>query len=189
MDSDLFLQRLSEQIEDCYPIGIEGTEVFSNYKNKPWEEKYYALPGFAHKYTTKKFVSRSQATFELLQVVKADQLDFDWKRAQIFDFAAGPGCAAAGVSRFLLQQNLEPHVTLLDPVREWEPATRGLREMGIEADFEFCPNLKEMLRTFKDRAGSSPGPFVICLSHVLIDFLEGNMEELWKRVVRGSSWC
>ena len=110
MDSDLFLQRLSEQIEDCYPIGIEGTEVFSNYKNKPWEEKDYALPGFAHKYTTKKFVSRSQATFELLQVVKADQLDFDWKRAQIFDFAAGPGCAAAGVSRFLLQQNLEPHV-------------------------------------------------------------------------------
>ena len=174
------LQRLSEQIEDLYAPNLQGQLAFSKYGEKPWSTSDYALPGFAHKYTTKKFVSRARATCELLQTLSPEVAQ-NFDKAEIFDFGAGPGSAAAGVCRFLLQRNVEqPRVTLLDPVKEWEPATRAFREMwGIDAEFELSPTLKDMLGSFKERVTSSQGPFVICLSHVLIDFLEEEERPGW----------
>lgn len=117
----LDLERLTYEVEDRYPRDHEGGAVFSRWAEKPWGEQDYACPGFAFKYTSNKFLARAEATYELVKKTAEfyEFLDFQLQAAEIFDFSAGPGCAAAGVAKFLMGNgNDEPKMTFLDPVCE-----------------------------------------------------------------------
>lgn len=173
---DLDLQKLCEEVEDCYPRDKAGEEVFSSWAEQRWSERDYACPGFAFKYTSNKFVARAEATHELLEVASR-KYAFDLTNAEIFDFGAGPGCAAAGAAKFLLQKGIEPQVTFFEPLQEWEPATAAFLRMGITAEFDMCPSLQQMVVSLKHRLLRSSGPFVVCISHVLQDF-GGSKQEL-----------
>lgn len=185
---DLNLQELCERVEDCYPRSRAGDEVFSRWAQQAWSEGDYACPGFAFRYTANKFVARAEATHELLTAASR-QCEIDLADAEIFDVSAGPGCAAAGAAKFLLQSGVEePRVSFFDPVLEWEPATRAFQSMGIEAEFELCPSLEQMVESFEERVRRSSGPLVVCISHVLQDFGGGGQElaDWWKALQQAS---
>lgn len=111
---------------------------------------------------------------------------------QIFDIGAGPGCAAAGVIKFLWQQNVKLHrVVFLDPVRVWEKAAEAYRQLGIQFKFVTgengnAENRYDTLQLLKSHIDDTPDAVVsiICLSHVLVDFLLPDYSDQWWRCLR-----
>lgn len=194
---DLNLKELSEKILEQFPTGDIGSRAFSQWGERGyfWYLADYESQGFAFKFTCRHFIKRSGDTFDLLWAAERS-LDLNFRHGvnavQIFDIGAGPGCAAAGVIKFLWQQNVKLHrVVFLDPVRVWEKAAEAYRQLGIQFKFVTgengnAENRYDTLQLLKSHIDDTPDAVVsiICLSHVLVDFLLPDYSDQWWRCLR-----
>lgn len=153
-------------LEAKLPRNEAGADAFSRYATRGWAASDYSIPGFARKYVSNKFESRSRAIYEMLETL-GSQYRLDLSGAKIIDVGSGPGCGAAGAAKFFVDQSLgDARVTLVDPADVWSCAVPILSSNGIRARFE-CKGLEELWDAVYFARHSA---FVLIVSHVLADF-------------------
>lgn len=179
------------KLENTFPRGDAGDSAFASYGASGWTTEDYAIKGFARKYVSKKFESRTSGVLMFLRTLNEEfMLDFD--NAHIIDMGAGPGCGAVAAAKFLNEIRVDRtcsscKATLLDPVSIWADTAVVLRTVGIQASFKESASLEMMVgEDLRDSLAESATPVVILISHVLQDFggETADVEKLWVSLAR-----